>query len=115
MWRDRALRQVLIAAILATVVGYGAIAWLPSYLVRSHHFNIAEAGAYLALSIGIGGAIGSWLGRLVSDRLREYDMHWSLWFVALVFVVARPFAPTPPRQLARFADRSRPPLHVRTI
>ena len=92
MWRDPALRQVLIAAVLAMTVGYGAIAWLPSYLVRSLHFNIAQAGAYLALSIGVGGAIGSWLGGLISDRLREYDVRWSLWFVALVFVGARPFA-----------------------
>ena len=29
-------------------VGYGAIAWIPSYLVRSHGLNIAQAGAYLA-------------------------------------------------------------------
>jgi predicted MFS family arabinose efflux permease len=92
MWRDPALRQALIAAILAMAVGYGAIAWLPSYLVRLHHFNIAQAGAYLAVAIGIGGAIGSWLGGLVSDRLREHDVRWSLWFVAIVFVVARPFA-----------------------
>lgn len=92
MWRDPALRQILIAAILAMAVGYGAIAWLPSYLVRSQHFNIAQAGAYLAVSIGIGGAVGSWLGGLISDRLRDYDLRWSLWFVALVFVVARPFA-----------------------
>ena len=92
MWHDPALRQMLIAAILAMAVGYGAIAWLPSYLVRSHHLNIAQAGAYLAVAIGIGGAIGSWLGGLISDRLREHDVRWSLWFVALVFVVARPFA-----------------------
>lgn len=92
MWSDPALRQVLIAAILAMAVGYGAIAWLPSYLVRSQHFNIAQAGAYLAIAIGIGGAIGSWLGGLISDRLRDIDVRWSLWFVALVFVIARPFA-----------------------
>ena len=92
MWCDPPLRQLLIAATLAMMVGYGAIAWLPSYLVRSQHFNIAQAGAYLAVVIGIGGAIGSWLGGLISDRLREFDVRWSLWFVAIVFVVARPFA-----------------------
>ncbi len=92
MWADPMLRQVLIAAILAMTVGYGALAWIPSFLVRSHGFNIAQAGAYLAVVIGLGGAVGSWLGGHVSDRLRQRDVRWSLWLVAIVFVVARPFA-----------------------
>ncbi|MFI4996633.1 MAG: MFS transporter, partial [Hyphomicrobiales bacterium] len=92
MWSDRVLRQVLIAAILAITVGYGAIAWIPSFLVRSRGFNIAQAGAYLAVVIGIGGALGTWLGGHLSDRLRAADIRWSLWLVAIVFVAARPFA-----------------------
>jgi MFS family permease len=92
MWSDPVLRQVSLAAILAMTVGYGAIAWIPSYLVRSRGFNIAEAGAYLSIVIGLGGALGSWLGGRVSDGLRERDVRWSLWLVAIVFVVARPFA-----------------------
>jgi predicted MFS family arabinose efflux permease len=92
MWRDPVLRHVLIAAILAMTVGYGAIAWIPSYLVRSHGLNIAQAGAYLAAVIGVGGVIGGWLGGYLSDRLRAIDVRWSLWFVAIVFVIARPFA-----------------------
>lgn len=92
MWTDPMLRQLLIAAVLAMTVGFGAMAWIPSYLVRSHGLNIAQAGAYLAVVIGLGGALGSWLGGHISDRLRTRDIRWSLWLVAVVFVVARPFA-----------------------
>jgi predicted MFS family arabinose efflux permease len=92
MFGDPVIRQVLIAAVLAMTVGYGAIAWIPSFLVRSHGLGIAPIGAYLALTIGIGGGLGSWLGGYVSDRLRVRDVRWSLWLVAIVFVVARPFA-----------------------
>jgi predicted MFS family arabinose efflux permease len=92
IWSDPVLRQVSLAAILAMTVGYGAIAWIPSYLVRSHGFNIAQAGAYLSIVIGLGGGIGSWLGGYLSDHLRRRDLRWSLWLVAIVFVVARPFA-----------------------
>ena len=92
MFGDPVLRQVLMSAVLAMTVGYGAIAWIPSFLVRSHGFNIAQAGAYLAIVIGLGGAIGTWLGGMISDRLRERDVRWSLWLLAIVFVVARPFA-----------------------
>ena len=92
MWSDLLSRQVLIGAILAMTVGYGAIAWIPSYLVRSHGLNIAQAGAYLAVVIGLGGALGSWLGGHLSDRLGRRDPRWSLWGVVIVFIVARPFA-----------------------
>jgi MFS family permease len=92
MWSDRLSRQVLIGAILAMTVGYGAIAWIPSYLVRSHGLNIAQAGAYLAVVIGLGGALASWLGGHLSDRLGRRDPRWSLWVVVIVFIVARPFA-----------------------
>lgn len=92
MCTDRVLRQILLAAILAMTVGYGAIAWIPSFLVRSHGFNIAQAGAYLAVVIGLGGAVGTWLGGYLSDRLRVGDVRWSLWLAAIVFVLARPFA-----------------------
>jgi MFS family permease len=60
--------------------------------VRSHGFNIAQAGAYLAVIIGLGGAVGTWLGGYLSDRLRVGDVRWSLWLAAIVFVLARPFA-----------------------
>jgi MFS family permease len=60
--------------------------------VRSHGFNIAQAGAYLAVVIGLGGAVATWLGGYLSDRLRVGDVRWSLWVVAIVFVAARPFA-----------------------
>ena len=74
-------RQILIGAILAMTVGYGAIAWIPSFLVRSHGLNIAQAGAYLAIVIGLGGALGS-LARRPPQRPRSRrDPRWSLWLV----------------------------------
>ncbi|MCG2643763.1 MULTISPECIES: hypothetical protein [Bradyrhizobium] len=42
--------------------------------------------------IGFGEAVASWPGGAISERLRNYDVRWSLWFVAIVFMVARPFA-----------------------
>ncbi|MGL5116199.1 MAG: spinster family MFS transporter [Beijerinckiaceae bacterium] len=92
IWRDRALRHVMIAAVLAMTVGYGAIAWVPSFLIRTHGFSLPQVGAYLAVVIGIGGAIGSWLGGRASDAARAFDVRWSLWIVAIAFVAARPLA-----------------------
>ncbi len=92
LWNDRVLRHVCIGATVTTVVGYAALAWIPSYLVRSHGFNIAQAGAYLAAVVGAAGALGTWVVGKFSDILRRRDIRWSLWIVAIAFAIAKPLS-----------------------
>jgi len=92
IWADPVLRQLCFASTLTMAVGYGALPWIPSYLVRSHGLDIATIGALLSVLIGLGGALGTYLGGKVSDVLGRRDARWSLWVVAAVFAVARPFA-----------------------
>jgi MFS family permease len=92
MWQDRAMRQVWAGAIITAAVGFGALAWIPSYLARSHQLPLAMIGLYLAIVVGLGGALGSWLGGYFSDALRRRDIRWSLWLVAVVFIGSKPFS-----------------------
>jgi predicted MFS family arabinose efflux permease len=92
MWADRVARHICIGATLTATVGYGAVAWLSSYLVRSHGMSIAAIGVYLACVIGIGGALGTAAGAWLSDRLRARDVRWSLWLVALLFIATKPLS-----------------------
>jgi MFS family permease len=92
MWQDPVLRHICIGAIITATVGYGALAWIPSYLVRSHHMQLTTIGAYLACAVGIGGALGSWLGGRYSDVLRRRDVRWSLWLVAVLFISSKPLS-----------------------
>jgi MFS family permease len=89
--RDPAMRHIVIGAALACMVGSSSVVWLPSFLVRSHHMTIAGVGIYLAFVAGIGGAIGTWLSGIASDRLRKRDIRWSLWLVAAVLIATKPF------------------------
>ncbi|MBS0248683.1 MAG: MFS transporter [Proteobacteria bacterium] len=89
--RDPAMRHIVIGAALACIVGSSSMAWLPSFLVRSHGMTIAEVGIYLAFVVGIGGAIGTWLSGVVSDRLRKRDIRWSIWLVAAALLATKPF------------------------
>ncbi len=90
MTRSSILRHVTIASTLASISGYASLTWLPSFFVRSHGMTIASAGTYLALTIGIGGAFGTWFGGVACDWLRRRDLRWSLWLVAAVLVATRP-------------------------
>jgi MFS family permease len=92
MWRDPALRQIWAGAVITAAVGFGALAWIPSYLARSHQLPLVTIGAYLAVVVGLGGAIGSWLGGHCSDALRRRDIRWSLWLVAAAFIASKPFS-----------------------
>lgn len=88
---DPVMRHTVIGAALACIVGSSSLAWLPSFLVRSHSMTIAEIGVYLAVVAGIGGAIGTWLSGAASDALRKRDIRWSLWLVAVVLIMTKPF------------------------
>jgi predicted MFS family arabinose efflux permease len=90
LWSDPALRHIWIGATITTIVGYSALAWIPSYLVRSQGMTIASAGAYLAIVAGAGGALGTWLGGKWSDALRRRDIRWSLWLIAVIFALSKP-------------------------
>ena len=85
-------RHAMIGAILTSMVGYGALTWIAAFLARSHGMSPAQAGIYLAVVIGIGGALGSYLGGVWSDRLGLKNPAWRLKFVCLVIVIAKPLS-----------------------
>lgn len=92
MWRTRSLRQILIASTLIIIVGYGAVAWLPSYFIRAHGMSATQVGGYLALLIGLGGGIGTALGGIVADKLGKRDVRWNVWLIGLVTLFVAPFS-----------------------
>ena len=92
MWRSPILRHTVIAGTLVSFSGYAAIAWLPTFLVRVHDFNTGQAGSLLALQIGIGGGIGTFLGGWLADRLAPRSEGWRAWVVCCSLLVYIPFA-----------------------
>jgi len=90
LWDDAALRNITAGAVLTATVGYGTLAWLPSFLVRVHHLNIAQAGAYLALVIGVGGGAGAVVGGKVFDVLHRRDARWAMAYLGLVYLAVKP-------------------------
>lgn len=72
---------------------YGAGNFLPSFLQRVHGVDVSRAGSLLGLAFGGGGAIGTFLGGYLADRLRTADMRWYIWLPILCTLLALiPFA-----------------------
>jgi predicted MFS family arabinose efflux permease len=90
--RVRSLRHLAAGAALNSFVGYGSVAWLPAFLIRSFGMSTGDVGTALALIIGILGGAGTFLGGYFADRLARRDVRWNVWLVAACVGGATPFA-----------------------
>jgi MFS family permease len=66
-------------AALTAFVGYGNGNFFPSFLIRNHGMNLTEVGITLAITSGVMGAIGSYLGGYLADLLGKQDKRWYIW------------------------------------
>ncbi len=94
IWARRSLRHIGMGAALQAFMGLGTVIWLPAFLVRSHGMNYGEIGTYLALVAGVVGAVGTFLGGYLADRLSKRDMRWYLWLPAICILIVLPVAVT---------------------
>jgi len=92
LFHNAALRNIILGSALISFTGYASIIWVPIYLVRIHELGTGETGSYLALIIGIGGALGIYLGGRVADYLSSrLGQQWLPWMVAIVSLAGLPF------------------------
>ncbi len=92
LWESRSFRHLSFASALYAFVGYSVISWAPSFLIRTHAMSAAEAGTWLALIIGIGGAIGNYAGGVLADRWAERDPRGRTLLPAVAMACAFPFS-----------------------
>jgi MFS family permease len=81
---QKSYRRNVLGLSMMLFVGTGVIAWLPSFLARSHGMQADEVGLTLGLALGLAGPIGTIvLGGLVADRLSKRDLRWGGWVIGL--------------------------------
>ncbi|MEQ8517326.1 MAG: MFS transporter, partial [Chromatocurvus sp.] len=64
---------------LTSYVSYGNGNFLPSLLIRNHGMSVADVGLVLSLVAGLSGAIGTFLGGYLGDRLGTHDKRWYVY------------------------------------
>ena len=83
----------LMAAVCLVSLNYGCVlAWIPSFLVRSHGMTTGEIGTWLALVVGFAGGAGTLVGGRWSDHLSRSDRRWYLWLPGAAVLSSVPFA-----------------------
>ena len=91
MWGFRSFRHMSIGAGTQAFVGYGSIAWMPSFLMRTYDMSSGEVGTALGLIIGIFGGLGTFFGGFIGDRLGIRNIRWYMLVPAIGFLVTVPF------------------------
>jgi MFS family permease len=74
----------------SSIMGYGALFWLPSFFVRSYHYTLVQVSWYLGALILVGGVSGIWLGGWLADRLGARSRAAYAWVPAIAFVLCVP-------------------------
>ena len=82
-----ALLHTWLGATVYTLWSWGLMWWTPSFLVRSHHMSLGDAGGALSLMHGIGGTAVLLLTMLLMGPLGKRDPRLVPWFVAASIVV----------------------------
>jgi MFS family permease len=87
----RSFRHIAIGSGLAAFVGYAASTWMASFMIRSHGMATGELGVWLALTIGVGGGIGTFCAGMFADKLAKKDKRWYAWLPACAALGGLPF------------------------
>ncbi|MEL7027646.1 MAG: MFS transporter [Pseudomonadota bacterium] len=71
LWRDPSYRTLAYGASLASFCGYAIAMWIVDFLFRTHGLSYGDVTVQLAIVMGIGGAIGTYLGGALTDRFAK--------------------------------------------
>ena len=66
---NSALWWVSLAGAFMSFLSYGQSAFVGSFYIRVHGLNVGEAGVLLGLAFGLAGAVGTWAGGQITDRV----------------------------------------------
>ncbi len=88
LWRQKAALHVIMASGVCCLWGWGLVWWTPTFLMRSYHLNVAEAGAVTGHVHLVGGIIATVGAAWFMGRPSMVDPRRVLWTVGAVIGLA---------------------------
>jgi len=87
-----AMRHVLAAATLQTLVVGAQVTFNFMFLTRVHALTGTQAGLVIGLLNGVFGVVGTYLGGWLGDRFGSRDARWYVWWLAIGAAASIPFS-----------------------
>lgn len=91
LWQQKTFRQILAAFCVVYFFSMGTSQWLAAFFMRSHGMEAGELGAWLALTWGVFGILGNFLGGYYARRYAAQQERKQLRTIAFV-AIANAFA-----------------------
>ncbi|MEM7077557.1 MAG: MFS transporter [Pseudomonadota bacterium] len=91
LWSRMSFRHMAFGAALNAFAGYSTSSWTASFMIRSHGMTTGELGTWLAGIMGLGGAIGVFLGGVFAEKLAVRNLRWYMWMPTLTGLICVPF------------------------
>ncbi len=92
LFKNKSFILVCLAQAMATFTLGGLAAWMPTYMHRYYDFSVAQAGTVFGAITIISGALGTFLGGFIADRLLKKTKLAYYFVSATGFMAALPFA-----------------------
>lgn len=93
LWTLRSFRWMAVGGGMSAFGGYAGLAFIPKFLLISHHMTPVQIGVALSLLTGICGAIGTYMSGYFADRFGKRDVNWYMYVPICAAFIAVPFAP----------------------
>jgi predicted MFS family arabinose efflux permease len=90
---QRSYRHIVLGTAMSAFSGYGLLAFIPSFLSRSHGLSTATIGTVFALILGVGGGVATFVAGLLADRGAKRDVRWNMYVPVLGVLISLPFWP----------------------
>jgi predicted MFS family arabinose efflux permease len=91
LWQSRCFRFLALGASLQAFASYASSNWMASFVIRSYNMSTGELGTWLALTMGLAGAIGVFGGAVLADKLALTDKRWYAWLPTIAGFICVPF------------------------
>jgi MFS family permease len=98
--RKRSYLYALVGCLLYFFVAYGALIFVPSFLIRTLQIPLAKLSVTYGATSAAASAIGTLAGGWLADRLGQRDVRWLAWLPALSLLA------TTPLEVAGFSTHS---------
>lgn len=86
LYRKRSFTYGLVGCILCFLLSYGALVFVPSFLIRELHASLRQVGAVYGSVIGVASVVGTLGGGLLADRLGSRDVRWLAWLPSIACI-----------------------------
>lgn len=87
----RSFLFMALGAAMNAFAGYSTVNWIASFMIRTHDMPTGELGTWLALIIGVGGAIGVVGSGVIADKMGKKDKRWYMWVAVCACAISVPF------------------------